>query len=352
MKKFVSIIFQFLLLISLFLLNNCTENPISQINNYSPFPGKFHGTWIRESDSIHISFDSTSMRFLAQAGYDFGIRREFSGNFTIDSSTLVLNYDDGSKSQLRYSFDHDTLLLSTPSWKYTRIETSPNNVGWSTKPSIISEQTFFIIGGIRAYSYSDSVAIILAPYNTDELYLTMLNIKDGISISTQLSNGVHAVDAVGSFLWVATDSTIEKRTLFDSTTLFSFSYREAVGSSYFVSGIAIDNYYCYLMTVNYPDGKGILLKFNLSGDLLSSVQTSSVIRDLCLVNNRLFCVIGDETFIELNPSTGYVITNYDLPDRSIYNNIDGIAFTGSTIQLAYRKLYGKLCITEIGIPLK
>jgi hypothetical protein len=353
MRKLNSILLQFLLLINIFLFGSCKENPTSPIKNYSPLPGLFHGTWLdinAEPDSLHFSFDSTSMRFLEQAGYDFGIHREFAGNFSVNNSTLVLNYDDGNKSQFQYSFDEDTLILGDI-WKYIRIATSPNNYGWSIKPPIISEQTYFIIGNIRAYCYSDSLAIILAPYNNNDLHLTILNTRDSTS-TDELSNGTRAVDAVGSFLWFATDSMIKKRTLFDSTTMASFSYRKAVGSDYIADGIAVGTNYCYLMTVSLLDNKGMLLKFNLSGDLLDSTQTSPVIKDLCLVNDRLFCVDGDETFLELNPSTGYVITNYNLPGRPFGNNIDGIAFTGGTIQLAGRYSYGKLRISEIAIPSK
>ena len=355
MKKLNSTLLKFLLLLVIFLFGSCKKNPISpstQINNYSPFPGMFHGTWLNindEPDSLHFSFDSTSMKFVEQAGYDFGIRREFSGNFIADTSTLVLNYDYGSKSQFRYHFDDDTLFLGDI-WKYLRIGTTPNNSGWSIKPPIISEQTYFPIGVIRAFGYSDSLAIILALDN-NELYLIKLNTGDGSSTS-ELLNGIRAVDAAGSFLWLATDSTIVKRTVDDTTTLSLFSYREVSGSNYIADGIAVGTNYCYLMTVNISDNKGILFKFNLSGDLIDSTQTSSVIRDLCLVNDRLFCADGDETFLELNPSTGYVITNYNLPGRSLGNNINGIAFSGSTIQLAEIDSVGSLRISEIAIPSK
>jgi hypothetical protein len=352
MRRLNSILLQFLLLIGIFLFGSCKENSISPINNYSPFPGIFHGTWLdinAEPDSLHFSFDSTSMRFLQQSGYDFGIHREFAGNFSIDTSTLVLNYDYGSKSQFRYRFNDDTLILGD-TWKYIRIGTSPNNYGWSVKPPIILEHTYFPVGIIRAYCYSESNLNILA-WDNNVLYLIRLNTRDSTS-AYELLTGIRAVDAAGSFLWFATDSTIEERIFSDTTSLASFSYRQAVGADYVATGIAVGINHCYLMTVNLTDNKGLLLKFNLSGDLLDSTQTSSVIKDLCLVNDRLFCVDGDETFLELNPSTGYVITNYNLLGRPFGNNIDGIAFTGGTIQLAGIDSLGNLRISEIAIPSK
>jgi len=357
MRKLNSILFKFLLLIGIFLSGSCKENPSSPFPPSNNNSSMFHGTWLNinvESDSLHISFDSTSLRFLEQAGYEFGIRREFPGNFIADTSTLVLNYDHGSRSQFRYRFDDDTLHLGDSSFdwarKYKRIEMSPNNYGWSVKPPIISEQTYFPVGIIRAYCYSDSLSIILANDN-NQLYLIRLNTRDG-TYTNELSNGTRAVDAAGSFLWLATDSTIEKRRLSDTTTLASFSYRKVVGSNYLATGISVGINYCYLMTVHTLLNQGILLKFNLSGDLLSSTQTSSVIKDLCLVNNRLFCVVGDEIFLELNPSTGYVITNYNLVGRPFGNNIEGIAFSGSAIQLAGIDSVGNLRISEIAIPSK
>ncbi len=355
MRKLNSILF-LLLLIGIFLSNSCNENPGSPFppSNNNSSSGMFHGTWLNlyaESDSVHISFDSTSLRFLEQAGYDFGIRREFAGNFIVDTSTIVLNYDYGSRSRFWYNFDGDTLFygdsLSHYSRKYKRVDTSPNNYGWSVKPPIISEQTYFPVGLIIAYCYSDSLSIVLTNDNS-QLYLIRLNVRDG-TYTYELSSGTRAVDVAGSFLWLATDSTIEKRTLFDTTTLASFSYRKVVGSNWVATGISMGTDYCYLMAVHTLLRQGILLKFNLLGDLLSYTQTSSVIKDLCLVNNRLFCVVGDEIFLELNPSTGYVITNYNLVGRPIGNNIDGIAFSGSAIQLAGYSL-GRLRISEIAIP--
>lgn len=360
MIKSNSILFHILLLLNIFLFGSCKDNPVSPsspVNNYSPYPGMFHGTWLstyNAADSIHISFDSVSVRFLDQAGYDFGIRREFPGEFIVDSVTIALNYDYGSSSRFWYHFVDDTLLLGDSllnfSRKYIRIDTSPNNYGWSVKPPIISEQTYPGVGAVRAFGYSDSLAVFLT-YNNNQWYLTKLNPGDG-TYTNELSQGTRAVDASGSFLWIATDSTIEKRTLSDTTILASFSYREAAGSDYSATGIAVGTNYCYVMTVSMSNSEGVLLKFNLSGALLSSTQTSAVIKDLCLVNDRLFCVPGDEIFFELNPLTGYSIANFNLPGRPVGNNINGIAFSGSKIQLADTDSLGRLRISEIEIPAK
>lgn len=356
MTKLNSILVQFLLLICIFLSGGCKENPNSPFpSNNNSYSGKFHGTWLNinmESDSLHISFDSTSLRFLEQAGYDFGIRREFPGNFIADNSTIFLNYGYGITSRFWYRFDNDTLLLGDSSYHFSRkfklIETSPDNYGWSVKSSIISEQTYFPIGFVGACCYSDSLLIVLGSDNNLP-YLIRLNTRDG-KYTKELANGIRAVDATGTFLWIATDSTIEKRALFGNITLASFSYRNAVGPNCIATGISVGTDYCFLMTVYLLHNQGILLKFNLSGDLLSSTQTSSVIKDLCLVYNRLFCVVGDEIFLELNPSTGYVIKNYNLVGRPFGNSIDGIAFSRSAIQLAGVDSVGNLRISEIAIP--
>ena len=350
-----------LLLFSVIILfGDCKQNPMSPItppNNYSPFAGKFHGSWLKSevpSDSLKISFDSTSMRFVDQAGYYFGIRREFVGTFVVDNATLILAYDYGSTSRFWYRFDNHAFVVGDSlfhySWRYQRIGTTPSNNGWSIKPSIISEQTYFPIGYIMASCYSDSGAIVLeTSYGDNQRYLIRFNAERGTS-NFQLSSGTDAIDAVGSFLWLATDSTVEKRALRDSTILLSFSLRNVIGQNFHITGIAVGSNCWYVVAVSSLDNPGILLKYNFSGDLLSSTQTSTVIKDLCLVNDRLFCVDGDETFLELNPSTGYVIANYNLIGRPFGNNIDGIAFDGSTIQLAGEDSVGRLRISKIAIP--
>ncbi len=143
-----------------------------------------------------------------------------------------------------------------------------------------------------------------------------------------------AIDAIGSYLWVVTDSTVAKRTVTDTTIIASFNYRPFIGPDYYPTGFAVDTGYCLLMTVSPINYRGKLLRFSLDGSLLGSVETSGVLKDLSLVNGRLFCVGGDETFYELNTATGRVTTNYNLLGRPFGNNIGGIAFTGKTIQLA------------------
>jgi hypothetical protein len=360
MIDLVSIKIFILCIIVLLFLNSCKENSTApQDSESSPLllsGGQFHGTWLSQyipRDSLKMTFDSTTMRFIDQYGYNYGIRREFQGTYSVTASKLSLNYDYGIQLILAYQLNSDILSL-TDSYSarrnFTRIDTIPSYYGWSKKLKIISEHTFsYIPTTVQSYCYSDSsgIAFAILDYDHSRYLLGIDNM--GMTILGS-ANGIIAMDARRAFLWVVTDSTIVKRTISDSAIISSFNYRNVFGLEYHASGIAIDSEYCFLMTVSSVNYQGILLKYTLGGVLLNIIRTDGVIKDLCLANGRLFCISGDETFYELNTSTGQVAINYSLLNRPFGNNIDGVAFTGNALQFASRDSCGRLRISYVNIP--
>jgi hypothetical protein len=322
----------------LFCVHGCNENPTGPVADPKPVflsGGALHGTWLSltsGTDSLKISFDSTQMRFIDQIPYDYGLRREFSGIYSLTSMDLYLSYDYGSSQRFLYHIDNNTFVrtdsLSANRVEYGRMSAWPRNDGWSKKLSIASEYVLYEIPmQIQSHAYSDSGPIaLIATINGN---ITPCLMKFDIAGATYLDSApdIRAIDARGRFLWLVTDSTVIKRTISDATVLSSFNYRSSVSTSKRATGFVVDSNYCLLNL------QGILLKFTLDGVLLSTTQTSSVFMDLCLVDGRLFCLAGGETFAELNPSTGSVITNYNIDGRTFGDNIAGIASTGTIIQL-------------------
>ena len=351
----ISIRTVFLCIVVFISANGCKDDSTSPEAKPQPgylSGGRFHGTWVSfyaQSDSLKMSFDSTGMRFIDQFGYDYGIRREFPGTFSVTDSNLFLTYDYGHREAVSYQFSNNILSLSNHR-QFSRISTTPSYYGWSEKLQIVSEYTLSHSSvSIQSYCHSDSGAIALATMGYD-VTPHLLQIQMSGLIPLGLAPGIKAIDARGSFLWIVTDSSIAKRTITDTTVISSFSYRNFVGPDYHPTGIAVDSGYCFLMTVGSISSRGILLKYTLDGVLLDAVFSSAVIKDVCLVNGRLFCLEGDETFYELNTATGRAVSNYNLRGRPFGNNIDGIAFTDSTIQFASRDSVGRLRVSDVHVP--
>ena len=353
----------FLIIVLGVTLSGCKDNPSGPNNELPPVSisgGKFHGTWVSvysPTDSARISFDSTSMRFLDQYVYEFGIHREFPGTFSVKDSTVYLryDYDEYEYAAFSYSLTSNTISLGDTLnhrilRRLVRISTVPSYDGWSPKLEIQADYTFSDVqASVLSYCSSDSGLIVLVTMDNDrQRYLLRL---DTVARNTYWSApSVSAIDARGPYLWTATDSSVDRRTISNPTVLSSFDYRSTAGPGFQATGLAVDSAFCFLMIANYSIGQGKLLKFGLNGNLLGSVQTNSVIRDLCLINGRLFCLDGDETFFVLNTNTGRVIANYNIRGRPFGNNIEGIALISNMIQFASRGPGGFLRLTNVKIP--
>jgi len=152
---------------------------------------------------------------------------------------------------------------------------------------------------------------------------------------------VKALDAEGSFVWTASDSLVEKRTLPDLSVVQSFSIKSTIemdGSSYNVTGIAVGAGEIYLAAyIQYEYGTfGRIYVFTKDGIFLqTALLTTSTIKDLALLGNRLFAIVGDGNFFELNISSGNAIKTYYVEQDYPSGFFSGIAVYGNRLHLCY-----------------
>lgn len=344
------------LLVAIAVLSGCSDLSSTPDSNQTDSATRFHGTWLwadSQSDSAKISFDVTTMKFIDQFYYQYGMRREFPGSISVNNTSITLQYDDYDTRTWNYQFVQESLILTTPPngiRTLVRLSSQPAPFGWSRKLAVLSEFTLGPLNGyLMSFCRSDSGMFALVyGYNQLDRRLIKIGLTGVESVSP--ASGINAIEARGPYLWVATDSTIDKRTITDPKIISTFRYTDVVGPTYRALGVAVDSTSCFVMTVSSVDFKGKLLRFTLNGALIGATETSIVLKDLALVGSRLFCLTGDETFCELNPATGRVVINCNVQNRFFRNNIDGIAFTGTTILLASLNSQSNLRLTNVSVP--
>lgn len=306
-----------------------------------------NGTWMYKNsyyDSIKISFDSNLMRFIDQIGYEYGSRREFYGSFIMTDSTIRLEYDYGRTANYKFEFEQNYLTLSTELFQLQleRISQKSNLNGWSTKLIVSEEYTIdFTYDDIYHLANSEDrvIALVQRDYSINDIDLVTIS-SDGYVFKEDAPN-IYAIDSHGGYLWIVNDLKVIKRTLNDSSVISSFNYRYSSESDSLALGIVVSADYLYLLLKGEGYGNVSLIKYSLDGIKISTIKTSSVFKDMCLIGNRLFCTTGSETFVELNPTTGMVINNYNVQNRPFGNNIEGITYSGTELLIAIHGSEGR-----------
>ena len=316
------------------------EPPAIQQN---PSPkGLLHGTWqtfTYFSKPSYLDFDSSTGRFMRQFDYDFNFTRELAGNFVTSGSVLTLNHVINFSSTFWYKLNRDTLQLSgdslfTYTTSYVRTSPSPTLDGRSIKTSA-SWQHSYGSEDIWSLGGSDFGIFALTYYTGVDTYLFEIDTSVGVT-HTYGANNIQALDVNGAYLWTVTDSSVQKRSIPSLAVVQSFRFREAVGidlNHFYATGLAVNDVSCFLMLVNTFDAypQGVLLQFTPTGSFISSTPTNSTIKDIGLINNRLFCCIGVEAFYELDPTSGMAIRFYALKENSSQHSVDSIAFFANRI---------------------
>ena len=335
----------------------CNKDPVSPLTT-SLFPyGRFQGTWraidSSQSSLVRLSFDSSTRRFVDEWEYDFGFKREFTGSFQLSATTIELDYDYGNNRTLWYRLQNDSLSLQSDSGSTvvpTHLHTgeTPQPAGWSTKVSPLSRRPLTSIAHVWSFALSDSGPIALIGPPLEQPQLVGVDSVPRMS-SLPSAEAIRAMDAQGPYLWVATDSSVQKRTLNDTTVILSFPLRPPFWTpGTYVTGMAISNDRCVIMSVAaYP--KSWLLFYDLAGNFVDSVSTSRVVKDLCLFNNRLFCSVGDETFYEVNMASGKAQQYFNLQGYAFGDDVAGIAFKDGSLQLLEQSA-GVWRISSIAVP--
>jgi len=341
----------------LFVLFASCNSPVSPIADGVPYRS-FHGVWTSISNSTiqRISFDTTDGTYLELWNYEFDFMREFSGLFLRESNRIA--YPRNGYTDYRwYEFGHDTLIIAQDSiftipTRLVRTSTTPKAGSWLNLASWTRKR---VVSGAPTWNFglgvSDSGTFLLSYDQTHVMWVDSV-VGSFTSIPTST---VKALDAEGSFVWTASDSLVEKRTLPDLSVVQSFSIKSTIemdGSSYNVTGIAVGAGEIYLAAyIQYEYGTfGRIYVFTKDGIFLqTALLTISTIKDLALLGNRLFAIVGDGNFFELNISSGNAIKTYYVEQDYPSGFFSGIAVYGNRLHLCYE--YGTFIeLIETVIP--
>jgi hypothetical protein len=309
--------------------------PPSELSGNS-LKNRLHGTWrtvINSTKLSFLAFDATKERFMQQLDYDYNFTRELPGTFSLADSILTLTHDIHSQYIFLCHLQADTLVLQygpraeQALGPYVRISPTPNLEGWSTKIYPTSRHDFpnRLIWSLGAGDLG--FVGMTYPWTDPNRYLLRMDTSSGVTASVA-PDGVLAMDIHGGYIWTATDSAIQMRSVTDFAVIRSFAWRSQIPfgfDQYSPSGIVMSDDRCYLMVVCYPIDRGYLLQLSPTGAFISAVRANAVIKDLCLVNGRLFCVEGGEAFWELDPVSGMAINYYTVSGRPSFAHIGGIA---------------------------
>lgn len=331
------------------------NSPISPIVDEVPYYS-FQGIWTSTSNSViqRISFDTANGTYLELWSYEFDFMREFSRSFLRESSRIAYPRD-GYTEYRWYKFGHDTLIIAQDSLftyptRLVRTSTTPKAGSWLTLAPWTSKR---IVSGNHVWNFglgvSDSGTFLLG---YDQVHI--LKVDSVGSVTSIPTSPVRALDAEGAFVWTVSDSLVEKRMVSDLSVIQSFGIKSTIETdgSYTITGIAVGTNEVYVAAyIDYEFGSfGRIYEFTKDGIWLqTALMTTSTIKDLAILENRLFALTSYDNFFELDISSGRAIKTFYVEQDYPGGFFSGISVHGNRVHLCYE--YGSLVeLIETVIP--
>lgn len=354
------------ILVSLMMLTSCvkdlpTDPEVQTLENFSPH-GVWEKTYSRYADFYvnYLSFDTTSGEFIELMDYGYQFYREVDGLFSWDSKTITMNHGSSIAYKLWYQFKDNALSLSVDSMfqnvgTFVRAQSTPKTSSWLEGVDLTSYRE---IPGLRGnaignFAASDS-GLFVEAYLNDINYIIRLDF-DFNPISLTPIGRCLAFDVDGPFLWMATDTSIEKRILPSMTLVKSFDIRPIIHfetGTFTILGMAVSDYTIYI-SVNYRDtwnSWGRVYVLDTLGIAGWTFSTNSSIYELAVVDGRLFTVdFWGSNFRHIHTAQGYAGHTYYVNQYKSSLSLRGIASHKGSVFLASDHAYN-LAILRIPIP--